>query len=546
MFLNPKTPLVVGIVATAALAGYLLVHHPLPDALSRAHAQVLPGTDIHSCRQCHADEGLTAGCLACHTDIAGQLDAEQGYHAFLAEGQVLNCAPCHPEHHGEAFPLVSALSWPGGDPSAFDHPHCTYELAGSHDDLACMECHENKLTQVFALPDFPGCPRASTFFGLKQDCLACHVDVHAWPAEKACLNCHDQTAFDPASVFQHNDVFVLEGVHADTDCAGCHVIPDSGGGEAAVTDRMPGSLPFHNVTGETCTACHPSPHRTVWDAECQSCHFGRDTEWQEGTRGLDVKAHRPTGFPLTGGHVTVSCGECHPTEQDYAQRYPDPKAEGYQRQPNTCQGCHEDVHAGMLDHNCATCHQVSGWEDGHLLFDHDRDTTFALDAVHKGLSCQACHAVDDMTYRAEGTECAACHEVQAKAFRGQARRLQIDPDPHFDRVACIDCHDMNDSRQSMDRYAQRCADCHNDQYASLAFQWAQSLQRRQAAVEHLMGSQGDTSSEAIGADLSEAMQSGFHHLHLTQQLYDRLLETLQSGEGETPMSREEDASWTGR
>ena len=539
MLLNPKTPLAFGVIAIAALAGYLFVYHPLPNALSRAHAQIIPGTDIHSCDQCHSDEGLTAGCLVCHKEIAGQLDVGQGYHAFLAEDKALRCGSCHREHHGDAFPLVCVLSWPGGDPNTFDHPHCDYQLMGRHDQLACSDCHDAKPTETFTLPDFPRHPRPSTFLGLTQDCLACHVDVHVWPSEKACLDCHDQIAFDPASAFRHDDVFALQGTHAETHCVGCHPSPESGEAETSATARTPGSLPFHKITGKTCEECHPTPHRTTWQAGCEHCHLGRDAQWDEGTRGMDVTAHEPTGLALTGGHVTVTCEECHPQDQEYAQRYPDPKAAGYRRQPDMCQGCHEDVHLGKLDTGCTTCHQTSGWKDGDLLFDHDRDTAFALDAAHRGLSCRECHAADDLTYRAEGTECAACHEVQAEALRGRSRRLQIEPDPHFGRVACIDCHDVNVPRQPMASHARRCADCHNDQYAQLAYQWAQALQQRQAAVERLAQQLDTVSAREMRADLDEAVDCGFHHVHLTRQLYDRLLETLPAQESTGPELQKE-------
>jgi len=539
MLLNPRTPLVFGIAATAALAGYLFLRDPLPDALSHAHGQVIPDSDIHSCRRCHTDQGLTAGCLACHTEIAGQLDAKQGYHSFLAESGTRACAPCHPEHHGTEFPLVSVLSWPGGDPNAFDHPHCDYRLSGRHDSLACMECHQDKLGRTFSLAQFPDHRRTHTFLGLTQNCLACHVDVHAWPSEKACLECHDQTVFSPSSGFRHDKVFVLEGVHAGTDCAGCHAVPTADSKERSAAKETAGSLAFHKTTGKTCQQCHPDPHHTRWDMECQACHLGRDAQWREGTRGVSVDTHKPTGFPLTGGHLAVSCDKCHSADKECATRYPDPKAQGYQRRPQTCQGCHEDVHAGKLDHSCSVCHQDSGWKDGHLLFDHDRHTTFKLDAVHRGLSCQDCHASDDKTYRAEGSDCTACHKVQADALRGQARRLQVEPDPHADRLACIDCHDMNVPRQSMDNYARRCADCHNDQYAQLAYQWAQALQRRQAAIEQLMAARDGAWLEQIRKDLREAKESGFHNLHLTRQLYDRMTGVLQVTGNGTAASQEE-------
>ncbi len=136
---------------------------------------------------------------------------------------------------------------------------------------------------------------------------------------------------------------------AETDCVGCHPSPVGAEGKAAGPDRTPGSLPFYKVAGQTCEECHRSPHRTVWEAGCEGCHLGRDAEWQEGTRGVNVQAHEPTSFALTGRHVIVSCAECHLPDSDYAQRYPDPKAPDYRRQPDNCQGCHEDVHLGELD-----------------------------------------------------------------------------------------------------------------------------------------------------------------------------------------------------
>jgi len=544
MLLNPKTPLVFGIIATAALSGYLFVRHPIPDSLSRAHAQFIPGTDIYSCKECHTEDGLKAGCLSCHTEIAGQLDTKQGYHAFLARNEGFDCGVCHPEHHGKSFPLVSSLSWPGGDPNAFDHPHCLYELDGRHDRIACSDCHVDKLTQVFSLPRFSQYPRASTFLGLNQDCLACHVDVHAWPSEKACLDCHDQNAFDPASAFQHDNVFVLEGVHADINCSDCHPIPSIDRMEAATKQRTPGSIPYHKVNGKTCEECHTNPHHTVWNAGCENCHLGRDAKWSDGLRGIDTKSHETTSFSLTDAHVTVACQECHANDADYNQRYPDPRADGYQRQLQNCQGCHEDIHAGKLKQTCTTCHQISGWHDKHLLFEHDRDTTFVLDAVHKNLTCQECHAEGDLTYRAEGTECTECHKEQYNALRGRTKSLQVDPDPHFDRIACTDCHDMNFPRQSLVRYARRCADCHNDQYTQLAFQWARTLEKRRSEIERLAG-KDNVASEQTREDLSEAAECGFHHLQLTRQLYDRLLQIVQEEETGKRTSQKENAVWTG-
>ncbi len=91
----------------------------------------------------------------------------------------------------------------------------------------------------------------------------------------------------------------------------------------------------------------------------------------------------------------------------------------------------------------------------------------------------------------------------------------------------------------MDNYARRCADCHNDQYAQLAYQWAQALQRRQAAIEQLMAARDGAWLEQIRKDLWEAKESGFHNLHLTRQLYDRMTGVLQVTGNGTAASQEE-------
>ena len=91
----------------------------------------------------------------------------------------------------------------------------------------------------------------------------------------------------------------------------------------------------------------------------------------------------------------------------------------------------------------------------------------------------------------------------------------------------------------MASHARRCAECHNDQYAQLAYQWAQTLQQRQTAVERLAQRLDAALAGEIRTDLDEAVDCGFHHLHLTRQLYDRLLETLPAQESTGPQPQKE-------
>ena len=75
--------------------------------------------------------------------------------------------------------------------------------------------------------------------------------------------------------------------------------------------------------------------------------------------------HNPTGFPLTGTHVSVPCASCHINE-----RFPNT--------PRACFGCHNGIPApgaaSVLSHPvttnyCEGCHQTTTWRD-YRFIDH--------------------------------------------------------------------------------------------------------------------------------------------------------------------------------
>ena len=65
----------------------------------------------------------------------------------------------------------------------------------------------------------------------------------------ACESCHDDLAFVPASKFNHDRdaAFKLEGAHAKTPCASCHVPQPGADGKPFVT---------YKPTPTKCEACH--------------------------------------------------------------------------------------------------------------------------------------------------------------------------------------------------------------------------------------------------------------------------------------------------
>ena len=56
-----------------------------------------------------------------------------------------------------------------------------------------------------------------------------------------------------------------------------------------------------------------------------------------------------------------------------------------------CVSCHrkDDKHKGRFGDKCQTCHNAKAWDD--VLFDHDRDTKYALRGKHRQAKCDSCH-----------------------------------------------------------------------------------------------------------------------------------------------------------
>lgn len=433
---DPKGPLLFGTVMIGLLAVYLTLCHPSPGPLAVAHAQAVGGTSVATCKTCHAGAGLAQGCLGCHVEIAGQIEADRGYHAFLLQGKAITCAGCHPDHLGGTFPPVSALAWERGDPNLFNHPHVPFALSGAHNGLACDACHRHSVP--FALPEFPSQPRRSTYLGLTQDCVDCHEDVHAGVLARSCQSCHSQETFRPAVRFQHDDYYKLQGAHIRAACSDCHRVTTRGNGHASpVADVNDLRVAFHKVKGKACADCHQTPHRTSWSGDCTACHLAADETWTKGARGVQPEAHARTGFPLDEAHATVACEKCHVPGLLYDRRYPDPQAVGYTRHSKTCEGCHEDPHRGQFHgqySGCADCHTAARFKPAQ--FDVARHAeTYPLRGPHAVVPCAKCHPADPNT---------------------GARRFASMPRP------CEACHADPHGRQFLARPAE-CTDCHEQE-----------------------------------------------------------------------------------
>lgn len=459
-------PLLAGLVVFLGLASAILARAPLPAGLAVGHAALPELARLTGCAQCHSEEGLDAGCLGCHDEIAAQFARGEGYHAYLREtADGGRCTGCHLEHYGDRFEVAGEVAWRDLGRDGFAHPHVEFALAGAHDRLECEGCHEPELAPAVHTGEFPELVRARTFLGLAQECTRCHEDVHAGGLSPVCTECHDQEAFRPAPLFDHDEHFALGCAHERVECRLCHVIPEAAANGLAEKR----SLPFAEVRGVECLECHESPHRAEFSADCFECHRKDACLWRDGRERMTAALHRETGFPLEAPHAEVRCEECHSDLPGYPERYPDPALPGYRRAPQSCEGCHEDEHRGQFAGRfarCRDCHSAQRFVPAEFgIADHG---VWPLDGAHRAVGCNECHVIpagsDHRRYAGLAKECASCHRdphlAQFQESRGGMDCTRCHTSPDEWSAGGFD-HDR-DSRFTLagDHREVPCAECH--------------------------------------------------------------------------------------
>lgn len=265
----------------------------------------------------------------------------------------------------------------------------------------------------------------------REDCQLCH-------------NAKDWAIVRVSPKFEHARYggFELKGAHAATTCLNCHK-----------------SLDFSKAR-PACNTCHADPHRGETGSDCGRCHSTRSFL----DRAPMIRAHAETRLPLTGGHASLECENCHK-----------PAAQGQMQLRGTaveCSGCHmadyrnarsPDHVAGGLPLDCRTCHGVSSWLASG--FDHQK-FRFALTGGHRALRCEQCHANNQ--YTATATDCYACH----------AAKFAAATPPHtpanFPASQCASCHTTTTWNAPFDHtsgstfpltgthVSTPCAQCHGD------------------------------------------------------------------------------------
>ena len=324
------------------------------------HAQAgFPLTGGHAsvqCIACHANgyQNTSPVCFSCH---------EANFNSASNPNHVTNqfshdCTQCH-----------TIAGW---SPATFDHANTNFPLTGAHVSLQCITCHANGYQNTPA------------------DCYSCHQSNYNSVTDPNhvtnafshdCTQCHNTTAWNPATFDHANTNFPLTGAHVSLQCIACH----ANGYQNTPTD---------------CYSCHVNDFNGVTDPnhvtnnfshDCTLCH--NTTSWSNG-----IFDHGLAGFPLTGGHANLQCIACH--------------ADGYQNTSPICYGCHATDYNSVTDPNhvtnnfsqdCTQCHTINGWSPA--TFDHS-GTRFPLTGAHVSLQCIACHANG---YQNTPYDCYSCH-----------------------------------------------------------------------------------------------------------------------------------------
>ncbi len=314
-----------------------------------------------ACALCHVNNNfktLPMNCVGCHL-IDFQKTTNPNH---VTGGFSQDCQVCH-----------STTNWLN---ATFDHSKTSFPLTGAHISVQCALCHIN-----------------NNFTTVPTQCSGCHMtdfNKTASPPHVSagfptdCTLCHT-TANWTSATFNHSTTgFPLDGGHTSLLCAQCHVNNN------------------YKLTSGACYPCHTAdftatnnpPHASAgFPTDCTLCHT--TANWTSATFN-----HGTTGFPLTGGHTSLLCAQCHVSNN-------------YKLTSGACYPCHtvdytntnNPPHASAgFPTDCTLCHTTANWTSA--TFNHST-TGFPLDGGHVSLQCAQCHVSNN--YKLTSGACYPCH-----------------------------------------------------------------------------------------------------------------------------------------
>jgi uncharacterized protein (TIGR03437 family) len=336
------------------------------------------------CTQCHQRSrfwGTPSACEACHLDR--YQTAQSPNHGD--SGFPTNCTLCH---------QTSQFRGARGGHSASAFP-----MTGKHGLLECASCH-----------------KGGAFSKLDSSCVTCHRDTYNATTSPnhasvgygtGCSVCHNPTGWKGALTDHSRTGFALTGKHSTLECSACHVA-----GQTTKPDKACASCHVANYNATT----NPNHAASGYPTGCDACH----TTTAFRPASVDHPRQR---FPLSGGHATLQCAQCHK----------DGQLSGLN---GTCSTCHlpqfnattNPNHAAAgFPQTCDSCHTTAGWKGAA-----NRHERFPLTGKHTQTACLSCHA--DNRFAGTPAVCSSCHLPRYEATTNPNHRANSYP------LDCQLCH----------------------------------------------------------------------------------------------------------
>jgi hypothetical protein len=420
---------------------------------------LVQGHSLVKCTDCHKSKGFADTKQDCYTCHQQDFMATKNPNHSLSKMSTA-CQDCH------------SLT-PGWKPTKFDH--AIFPLKLGHSTPVCSDCHIN-----------------GNYTSTPTDCYSCHQKNYLATTNpnhntggfaKTCQTCHTlNVTWKPASL--NHSKFPLTLGHSAVNCADCHI-----GGNYTTTPTAcyschqknytattnpnhiaagfstvcttchtttPGWKPatFSHTTfpltlghaGKACIDCHKSGNYTSISKDCYSCH---QQTYTATTNPNHVVAGIPTAcatchtttpgwkpatfshatFPLTLGHATPTCNDCHKGN--------------YTTTSKDCYSCHLTDYNNSTNPNhktlafatvCTQCHTTNpSWKPASYT-QHDSQSFPIYSGKHLGRwnVCTDCHT---NTANYSIFTCITCHHKADMDSKHSGRSGYS-----YDSPACFRCH----------------------------------------------------------------------------------------------------------
>ncbi len=306
-------------------------------------------------------------------------------------GFSISCSKCHSPKGWEFDRSIYS----------FDHNKTKMPLTGQHVNADCRKCHVSLV-----------------FSEAKSECVACHNDIHQGTTGSDCWRCHTPVSWLVNNITQLHQMsrFPLVGPHRTADCILCH--------------KSENPLRF-DVPGVNCIDCHrdkylsttnPNHVQAGFSQDCSACHLMTAFSWT----GVGFNH---SFFPLTQGHATATCQDCHTTGN-------------YASTPTDCYSCHKSNYQATTNPNhvsanfptnCTMCHTTAvGWKPAS--FNH---SAFPLTLGHATPTCEDCHKGN---YNNTSSDCYSCHKSN---YDNTTNPNHASMTSYGFTTDCIQCHTTN-------------------------------------------------------------------------------------------------------